>query len=66
MPQLALAWCLNNENVSTVITGASNVEQVEQNMKTMDILDKVDEEVMAKIEEILDNKPKEDIDWRRN
>ncbi|MCP9292451.1 potassium channel beta subunit family protein [Gracilimonas sediminicola] len=66
MPQLALAWCLNNENVSTVITGASTVEQVEQNMKTMDILDKVDEEVMGKIEEILDNKPKEDIDWRRN
>ncbi|WP_428235155.1 potassium channel beta subunit family protein [Gracilimonas sp.] len=66
MPQLALAWCLNNENVSTVITGASTVEQVEQNMKTMDILDKVDEGVMSKIEEILDNKPKEDIDWRRN
>ncbi|WP_421773834.1 potassium channel beta subunit family protein [Gracilimonas sp.] len=66
MPQLALAWCLNNENVSTVITGASNVKQVEQNMKTMEILDKVDDEVMAKIEEILENKPKEDIDWRRN
>jgi voltage-dependent potassium channel beta subunit len=66
MPQLALAWCLNNEHVSTVITGASNVEQVEQNMKTMDILDKVDDEVMRRIDEILDNKPKEDIDWRRN
>ncbi|MGN8226128.1 potassium channel beta subunit family protein [Gracilimonas sp. BCB1] len=66
MPQLALAWCLNNENVSTVITGASTVEQVEQNMKTMEILDKVDEEAMERIEEILDNKPKEDLDWRRN
>ncbi|HBX65634.1 MAG TPA: aldo/keto reductase, partial [Balneolaceae bacterium] len=65
MPQLALAWCLNNKDVSTVITGASSVEQVEQNMKTMDIIDKVDEEVITKIEEILDNKPKKPTDWRR-
>lgn len=64
MPQLALAWCLHNPNVSTVITGASNVEQVEQNMKTMDVIDKVDDEVIAKIEEILDNKPGEENDWR--
>ena len=65
MPQLALAWCLNNQDVSTVITGASSVEQVEQNMKTMDILDKVDDEVISRIEEILDNKPKQPADWRR-
>lgn len=64
MPQLALAWCLNNPNVSTVITGASKVKQVEQNMKTMDVIDKVDEEVISKIEEILDNKPAEETDWR--
>jgi voltage-dependent potassium channel beta subunit len=64
MPQLALAWCLNNEEVSTVITGASTVEQVNQNMKTMDVIDKVDEEVITKIEEILDNKPEPDTDWR--
>lgn len=65
MPQLALAWCLNNKNVSTVITGASKVEQVEHNMKTMDIIDKVDEEVIAKIEDVLDNKPEKEQDWRR-
>ncbi|MEO9887015.1 MAG: aldo/keto reductase [Balneola sp.] len=65
MPQLALAWCLKNENVSTVITGASNVEQVEHNMKTMDIIDKVDSEVMSKIEDVLDNKPDKEQDWRR-
>ncbi|MEX0845433.1 MAG: aldo/keto reductase [Balneolaceae bacterium] len=64
MPQLALAWCLNNPNVSTVITGASKVEQVEQNMKTMDIIEKVDDEVIERIEEVLDNKPKEEQDWR--
>ena len=65
MPQLALAWCLKNENVSTVITGASKVEQVEHNMKTMDIIDKVDSEVMSKIEDVLDNKPDKEQDWRR-
>lgn len=64
MPQLALAWCVKNENVSTVITGASNVDQVEQNMKAMDAVPKLNEEVMTKIEEILDNKPNEDTDWR--
>ncbi|WP_020404708.1 potassium channel beta subunit family protein [Gracilimonas tropica] len=66
MPQLALIWCLNNPDVSTVITGASNVEQVEQNMKAIELVDKVDEEVMDKIEEILDNKPGAPTDWRRN
>lgn len=65
MPQLALAWCLKNKNVSTVITGASKVEQIEDNMKTMDIIDKVDEEVIAKIEDVLDNKPEKEQDWRR-
>lgn len=64
MPQLALAWCLKNENVSTVITGASKVEQVEQNMKTMDILDQVDDEIMERIEDVLDNKPAAPKDWR--
>lgn len=65
MPQLALAWCLKNENVSTVITGASKVEQVQHNMETMDIIHKVDDEIMANIEEILDNKPSFEQDWRR-
>lgn len=65
MPQLALIWCLKNPNVSTVITGASNVKQVEQNMKAMELVDKVDEAAMEKIEEILDNKPGSDMDWRR-
>ncbi|MBD3617651.1 MAG: aldo/keto reductase [Gracilimonas sp.] len=64
MPQLALAWCLKNPNVSTVITGASKVSQVEQNMKTMDVIDKVDDEVMETIESILDNKPKAQPDFR--
>ncbi len=64
MPQLAIAWCLKNPNVSTVITGASTVEQVSDNMKAMDALQKIDEHVIQKIEEILDNKPTPEQDWR--
>ena len=65
MAQMALAWCLKNENVSTVITGASNVKQVEQNMSAMEVVDKLDEGVMERIEEILDNKPESEQDWRK-
>lgn len=57
MPQLALAWCLKNPNVSTVILGASKVTQLEENFETLDHLDKLSDEVMEKIEEILDNAP---------
>lgn len=64
MPQMALAWCLKNPNVSTVITGASTVKQVEQNMNAMHVVDKLDDEAMEKIESILDNKPGEEQDWR--
>jgi aryl-alcohol dehydrogenase-like predicted oxidoreductase len=61
MAQLALAWCLKNPNVSTVITGASRVEQVHQNMKALDVVPKLTEDVMMDIEKILDNKPFLDI-----
>ncbi len=36
--QLALAWCMHNPNVSTVITGASRPQQVKENMKALAIL----------------------------
>ena len=55
--RLALAWCLANPNVSTVITGASRVEQVVDNMQAIDLLPLVTEEVISKIESILENKP---------
>lgn len=57
MAQLALAWCLINPNVSTVITGASRPEQVTENMKALDVLPKLTPEVLERIEGILDNKP---------
>jgi aryl-alcohol dehydrogenase-like predicted oxidoreductase len=57
MAHLALAWCLKNTNVSTVITGASRLEQVEENMKALDVVPQLTDDLMEKIEEILENKP---------
>ncbi len=57
MPLMAIAWCLKNPNVSTVILGASRVEQLEENLKAVDVVDKLTPEVMAKIEAILGNAP---------
>jgi voltage-dependent potassium channel beta subunit len=64
MAQLAIAWCLKNPNVSTVITGASRASQVVENMKSLEFVDKLDKEVMEKIEGILENKPAPIPDFR--
>ena len=64
MAQLALAWTLKNPNVSTTITGASRAEQVVENMKAIDYVEKLTPEVMERIEAILDNKPEPETDWR--
>ncbi|QJR13436.1 potassium channel beta subunit family protein [Usitatibacter palustris] len=52
MAQLAIAWCLKNPHVSTVITGASRVSQVQENMKAADVVAKLDEAAMKRIEAI--------------
>jgi voltage-dependent potassium channel beta subunit len=62
--QLALAWCLANPNVSTVITGASKVSQVTENMKALDVLPKLTAGVLDRIEQVLQNKPKLVGDFR--
>jgi len=64
LAQLALAWCLVNPNVSTVITGASKPEQVRENMAALDIVDKLSEDFLERIEAILDNKPESEPDYR--
>jgi voltage-dependent potassium channel beta subunit len=52
LAQLAIAWCAANPNVSTVITGASRVEQVHENMAALEVLPKLDEDVLARIDEV--------------
>lgn len=54
---LALAWAASNPNVSTVILGATKIEQVEDNIKAIALLDKLTPEILEEIEGILDNKP---------
>jgi aryl-alcohol dehydrogenase-like predicted oxidoreductase len=50
LSQLALAWCAKNPHVSTVITGASGAEQVRENLGALDVLDRLDDDVMARID----------------
>jgi aryl-alcohol dehydrogenase-like predicted oxidoreductase len=52
LAQLAIAWCAKNPRVSTVITGASRVSQVEENLAAVDVIPKLTPEVMAKIDTI--------------
>ena len=52
LSQLSLAWCLKNSFVSSVITGASHVEQVHENMKAGDVATKITPEIMDRIDAI--------------
>ena len=66
MTQLALAWCAKNENVSTVILGATKVEQIIDNCKAIKLLEKLDDKTMQEIEGILGNKPAEAATFGRS
>ncbi len=57
LPKLAIAWCLKNENVSTVILGASKTSQLDETLTSLETVDVLTEDVMDRIESILDNKP---------
>lgn len=57
MPQLGVAWCLKNSDVSTVILGATKPEQLQETLTAPTILPLLTEEVMGRIEDILQNKP---------
>lgn len=55
--QMALAWCLKNENVSTVILGATKLQQLKENLTCLDALPLLNAEIMQQIEKVLNNKP---------
>jgi voltage-dependent potassium channel beta subunit len=57
LPVMSLAWCLKNPNVSTVILGASKLPQLQENMKALAAQSLLTNEVMQRIEDILQNKP---------
>lgn len=53
MAQLAIAWCARNPHVSSVITGASRPSQVVENMASLEVLERLDEEVLTRIEAVV-------------
>ena len=57
LPVMSIGWCLKNQNVSTVILGASKMSQLKENMKSIDALNELDEKSIKQIEEILQNQP---------
>lgn len=61
LPALAVAWTIRNPNVTTAILGATKKQQLEENLKALDVVKKITPEVVEKIEKILQNKPVLDL-----
>ncbi len=57
MPALGIGWCIKNPNVTTAILGATKKEQLIENLKAIEAIEKLTPEVMQKIEEIVKTKP---------
>ncbi|KAJ4290982.1 hypothetical protein N0V90_010178 [Kalmusia sp. IMI 367209] len=57
LAQLAIAWAVKNKNVSTVIIGASRPEQVTENLKALDTVEKLTDDVLKEIDGALGNAP---------
>lgn len=64
LAQLAIAWCLKNPDVSTVILGASKPEQLKENLAAAGVVPRLTDEVMERIEGILENRPAREVNWR--
>jgi voltage-dependent potassium channel beta subunit len=63
LPILAIAWVIKNPDVTTCILGTSKVEQLQENLKALDVVKLITNEVEEEIEKILDNAPVGDMDW---
>lgn len=57
LPQLAIAWCLRNEGVNSVLLGASRIEQLMENIRAIQVLPKLSLSIVNEVESILGNKP---------
>ncbi len=55
---LSLAWCIHNKNVTTAILGATKEEQLKENLGALELLPKLTDEVVNRIESIMGTKPK--------
>ncbi len=57
LPQLSIAWCISNKNVTTAILGATKKDQLLDNLKALEVVEKITQEVKEKIDAIMCNKP---------
>lgn len=57
LPQLSIAWCLSNRNVSTVILGATKKDQLLENLKSAEFTNKINDDAIKAIDSIMGNKP---------
>ena len=57
LTQLALAWCAKNPHVSTVLLGATKTDQLEENLDSIKVLEKLTPDHLKKIDEIMGTKP---------
>lgn len=64
LPQLVLAWVLKNQDVSTIICAFSKLEQVEENLKAVQLVKKLTPEIDQRIDGLLGNKPTREMDWK--
>uniref|UniRef100_A0AAZ3RXY2 Voltage-gated potassium channel subunit beta-1 n=1 Tax=Oncorhynchus tshawytscha TaxID=74940 RepID=A0AAZ3RXY2_ONCTS len=64
LPQLAVAWCLRNEGVSSVLLGSSSPEQLTENLGAIQFLPKMTSHVVSDIDHILENKPYSKKEYR--
>uniref|UniRef100_A0A8C4N9T0 Voltage-gated potassium channel subunit beta-1 n=1 Tax=Eptatretus burgeri TaxID=7764 RepID=A0A8C4N9T0_EPTBU len=64
LPQLAIAWCLRNEGVSSVLLGASSTEQLLEDLGALQVLPKLTNQIVMEMDNVLGNKPHSKKDYR--
>ncbi|KAK9515931.1 hypothetical protein VZT92_026527 [Zoarces viviparus] len=57
LPQLAIAWCLRNEGVNSVLLGASRTDQLMENIRAIKVLPKLSQSIVSEVDNLLGNKP---------
>jgi len=57
MAELSIAWCIKNPNVTTAILGATRKEQLLENLKALDAMEKLQPEIMQRIDDIVQTRP---------
>ncbi|KAM8862477.1 voltage-gated potassium channel subunit beta-2-like isoform 2-T2 [Spinachia spinachia] len=64
LPQLAIAWCLRNEGVNSVLLGATRTDQLMENIRAIKVLPKLSQSIVIEVDNLLGNKPLSKKDFR--